>query len=216
MSRNLIDLTGQAFGRLSVLRRSGTRCTPNGTKKALWECICECGALIEVPSQSLRIGNTRSCGCLQKEAMALAARTHGMTNSPEHQSWRGMWERCMNEKNSHYLSYGGAGVGVWTLWRDFSVFFNDMGPRPEGTSLDRFPDTGGHYEPSNCRWATSAEQSRNTSRTVNITWNGETLCRKDWAERMGITTVALKFRLKNWTLDRAMSSVRSNVGRLKN
>ena len=198
---------------ITVLYRSGTRVTPNGTKKPVWMCQCECGEKTEVVAQSLKVGGTRSCGCLQKESMSSANRTHGMSNSSEYQSWRGMWERCTNPNNSHYQVYGGAGVVVSDKWKDFSAFLVDMGVRPEGTSLDRFPNASGNYEPGNCRWATAGEQSRNTSRTIYITWDGETLCRKDWAERLGITTVALKFRLKHWPLERTMTSTRSNRGR---
>lgn len=215
MSKRPTDLTGQVFGRLSVLYRSGTKVTPNGSKKPVWMCRCECGEKVEVAAQSLKFGNTRSCGCLQKESMSAANRTHGMSKSPEYQSWRGMWERCTNPNNSHYPIYGGLGVVVCDAWKDFSVFLADMGFRPEGTSLDRFPNAAGNYEQGNCRWATAREQSRNTSRTIYITWKGETLCRKDWAERLGISAVALKFRLKHWPLERAMTADRDNRGRQK-
>lgn len=210
MSRKLLDLTGKRFGRLTVLRRSGTTRTPNGSSRPVWSCRCDCGLEVEVPGPNLRIGNTQSCGCLRRETSP--NRTHGMTDSPEYQSWRGMWERCTNKANNHYHIYGGAGVHICDRWRDFKAFYEDMGARPTGTSLDRYPNQHGNYEPGNCRWATPKEQSRNTSRTVNITWDGVTLCRKDWAKRLGITEVALKVRINRWGLQRAMTTPKIEVG----
>lgn len=216
MSRKPWDLTGKRVGRLIVQGRSGTRVTPNGTKQPIWLCVCDCGNQTHIRGQALRLGTTKSCGCLQAETMAAAARTHGMSNSPEHQSWRGMRERVMNPASNHYPSYGGRGITICPEWESFSIFLRDMGNRPEGKTLDRYPNPNGNYGPDNCRWATPAEQSRNTTRTVHITWAGETLCREDWAARLGITCVALKVRLKRWSLHKAMTTPRLNRGRAPN
>lgn len=213
MSKPAKDLTGQRFGRLLVLERAGTYETPNGSKKPLWLCRCDCGNTAKVVTQGLTTGTTNSCGCYQKEATGNRARVHGRTHTPTHQTWRGMRERCTNPNSNHYHLYGAKGVGFCERWDKFENFLEDMGERPEGTSLDRYPDPKGNYEPGNCRWATPAEQSRNTERTVMITWDGVTLCRKDWAERLGITTVALKVRLKKWGLERAMTTPRFESGR---
>ena len=73
-----------------------------------------------------------------------------------------MLSRCYNEKNAGYPHYGGKGVTVCERWRKaFDNFLEDMGPRPLGTTLDRFPNRNGNYEPGNCRWATRLEQGRN-------------------------------------------------------
>lgn len=213
MSPKLIDLTGQRFGRLLVICRSGTQKTPNGTVRPVWKCECDCGVSVEVQGPNLRNGNTKSCGCYQAESMAAANRTHGMTGSPEHQSWRSMWERCTNTQNSHYHRYGGIGITVHESWRSFEIFYRDMGPRPAGMTLDRHPNPKGNYGPGNCRWATPKQQSRNTSRNIYLTWNGRTMCREDWARELGITSVDLKIRLKRWPMEKAMASPRLNRGR---
>lgn len=63
MNRNYIDITGQQFGRLVVLKRVGT----DQSKNILWLCECECGNRIITRGTNLRKGNTKSCGCLRKE-----------------------------------------------------------------------------------------------------------------------------------------------------
>lgn len=84
-----------------------------------------------------------------------------MSFSPEYKSYDSMKERCLNPKKDNYDSYGGAGITICDRWiESFIAFYNDMGARPEGHTLDRI-DPAGNYEPSNCRWATYSEQSSN-------------------------------------------------------
>lgn len=204
MSRVLIDLTGKRFGMLVVIYRWGF--IQKNTKQPTWLCRCDCGDVSIVEGSNLRKGATRSCGCLKKAN----GRIHGMTGSPEHQTWRGMIARCTDVNNSHYPKYGGRGIKVCERWLTFEGFYADMAPRPKGTSLDRFPDNTGDYEPNNCRWAFPKEQSRNTERTAFITFRNETLCRKDWAARLGITDGALKNRLSKWSLEDAMTKCKQH------
>ena len=88
--------------------------------------------------------------------------THGMCGTPEYVAWKNMKARCTNPKNTHYENYGGRGIKVCDRWlHSFENFYADMGPRPEGMSLDRWPDNDGNYEPGNTRWATNHEQNIN-------------------------------------------------------
>jgi hypothetical protein len=208
------DLTGKVFGRLTVTVEAAGRSTPNGSKRAFWTCKCSCGNTLEVWSAALLKGTTKSCGCLAKELSSKRNKTHGSTASPEYQTWRGMKERCDNPENSHYLLYGGRGIGYCERWAKFENFLSDMGRRPKGRTLDRVDNNLG-YSPDNCRWATADEQSRNTSRNVNITWNGETKCLKDWATTLGITGIALAYRLRNWSMQRAMTEASTNSMNLR-
>lgn len=159
------DLTGQTFGRLLVIRYSHTRKTPSGQHKLQWLCRCRCGQEIVTASQNLKSGETRSCGCLKLEMATKRVRTHGMTHTPTHQSWRGMRERCFSPGHRNYDIYGGRGIAICERWLEFENFLADMGERPKGKTLDRI-DVNGDYEPGNCRWATAAEQRANQRRKV--------------------------------------------------
>lgn len=72
-----------------------------------------------------------------------------------------MLNRCENPKNDSYEDYGGRGITVCERWHKFENFLEDMGERPEGMTLDRWPDNDGNYEPGNCRWTTRLEQNNN-------------------------------------------------------
>lgn len=149
----LIDLTGQRFGRLVVLRR-----VANLGKQPRWLCRCDCGTETEAAGGNLRDGNVQSCGCLR--------RTHGNSYTGDHRptgaysTWKAMIQRTTNPNRKGYEYYGGRGIAVCDRWRTFENFLADMGERPPGRTLDRI-DVNGNYEPSNCRWATASEQVLN-------------------------------------------------------
>lgn len=164
----LIDLTGQKYGRLTVIERAGR--TAHG-EHAKWVCLCECGNVTTVIGKNLRNGNTTSCGCAHKEQMSQigkANRTHGKSHTRLHKVWAGMIGRCYNPRKPYYKWYGGRGITVCDEWRnDFQSFYDwamangydPDAPRWDCT-IDRI-DVDGNYEPSNCRWVTMAEQNKN-------------------------------------------------------
>ena len=117
--------------------------------------------------------------------------------------WKAMRNRCDPNKKSAVKRY--VSLGVCAEWESYDRFFQDMGPRPEGTSLDRIDNTKGYY-PENCRWASMKEQMRNRSDNRWITHNGQTLPLCDWAEKLGIRADTLSRRLSRMSPERALVS----------
>ena len=155
-----IDLTGQKFGRLIVLKRASNKLMPSGQQRIRWRCLCECGKIVTVGGQNIKSGETKSCGCWNRDRLF----KHGQSLTPEHAAWSGMKARCLNPKNSAYNYYGGRGITVCGRWQDKNGYLNfiaDMGLRPTSQhSLDRI-NVNGNYEPTNCRWATKEQQMEN-------------------------------------------------------
>lgn len=166
----VIDLTGRKFGRLTVIGRVKT-----DKPRTFWRCSCRCGGETTTSSLNLRGGQTRSCGCLQRERTAKANTTritHGHTrhkkNAPvvttsTYRSWKAMLERCRNSAAPNYHLYGGRGITVCGQWQGkdgFARFLQDVGERPKGMTLDRLDNDKG-YEPGNVRWATPKQQAAN-------------------------------------------------------
>lgn len=116
--------------------------------------------------------------------------------TPTYESWRSMKTRCFNPNTTGYYLYGGRGVTVCERWLIFENFLADMGERPEGMSIDRFPNKDGNYEPSNCRWATETQQKRNTRRNRMVEIDGVRRCMSEWREISGIKHSTLMHRLK--------------------
>lgn len=156
-------MIGKIFTRWTVVRRAGTN-------PPRWFCSCECtpNVLREVAAEHLLRGASRSCGCLRDELVSVRSTRHGHTKggtaTREYTTWAAMLKRCYHKNHRHYDLYGGRGISVCERWRGpngFLAFLEDMGERPPGKTIDRFPDKDGNYEKSNCRWATWAEQARN-------------------------------------------------------
>ena len=191
------SLIGKKFGRLEVVSQL------DRDKHGHWHwlCRCECGVELTPSGQALKSGNTKSCGCLNREATGNRRRTHGQSKDPTYRNWCAMKERCYSEPHKNYDLYGGRGIAVCGRWREsFEMFLADMGPRPFPRATVERRDTNGNYEPDNCQWATQREQTRNKRNNHLLTVDGETKTIADWSERFGINQrMILKRLTRGWT-----------------
>jgi len=169
---NFKNIGNEPFGRLTAIEHTGQR---NRHGQSLWLCKCECGNKIVVAGNDLRTGHTKSCGCLQRDTVRKLSAVHGhrpgIAPSPTYVTWGNMIQRCENTKHPDYRLYGGRGIAVCAEWHNFKNFLTDMGERPPGRSIDRYPNGSGNYEPGNCRWATAKEQTNNRRPTSEWRFN---------------------------------------------
>ena len=158
-----IDLTGQPFGRLVVIREAGR--AKDGT--VLWLCRCDCGNELVVRGDHLRSEHTQSCGCLRRGLNT----THGCTQKPWYKVYDSMMQRCGHFKGaSEYKlrNYRDRGITVCELWQKSSLDFGDWllahGWR-KGLQIDRIDNNQG-YTPDNCRVVTPKENTNNRRNTT--------------------------------------------------
>ena len=158
------NLTGQKFGRLTVVAFSHK----NKSGNSMWKCVCDCGTEKTVCGSSLINGTTSSCGCYRKEKIASLKRTHGLEDTRLYKTWCNIKQRCNNPTYFQFEYYGGRGITICDEWKnDFQAFHDwamthgyDPNAKRGECTIDRI-DVNGNYEPGNCRWITMAEQNRN-------------------------------------------------------
>ena len=154
MTQKYKDLVGIKYGRWTVLKLAHR----DKNLAIHWVCECECGNIKILRCDNLKSGDSRSCGCLIKETRK---RKHGLSGTPEYNSWQAMIQRCTNIKSKQYPRYGGRGIKICDRWLDINNFLLDMGKRPsKDHTLDRIDNSLG-YPPENCRWADWFVQNRN-------------------------------------------------------
>ncbi len=133
-------------------------------------------------------------------------KTHGRSLEPTYFIWLQMHNRCKNPKHRQYRDYGGRGISVCQRWKNYVAFMDDMGPRPDGLTLERVDNSLG-YGPDNCHWASHETQNRNTRRNVRIHYLGLSLCVGEWAVRLGIPEHTIHTRLKlGWDAEKALTT----------
>jgi hypothetical protein len=203
-AHNFIDLTGQRFGRWTVLSISGK----NLVGQLYWDVLCDCGEHRTVAGHALRYRQTQSCGCLSRECIKTRSVTHGKSGSIEHNRWKTMKNRCFSPNNKQYADYGGRGITICERWlHSFENFLADIGPCPgPGYTIDRI-DNDGSYTPDNCRWATRIEQCNNTRKNRMLTFQGKTLTLAQASHQYKISYCTLRQRLSTlgWSVERALT-----------
>lgn len=202
------DLTNKRFGRLLVLERAEN--DKHGSTK--WKCLCDCGKNVNVIRQSLVLGLTKSCGCLNQEKRKSRTKHGLMIKCKElnamgfYHSYWSMVNRCYNISYKPYEKYGKKGIAVdkdWLGENGLTHFFKDMFSTWEnGLTLDRVNNNKG-YSKDNCRWATMKIQSNNRKNTIYIIINGEKKSMSEWCDIYNIKYCVVWARRKHgWPEDK--------------
>lgn len=202
------DLTGQRFGRYTVIKRAEDQISPSGKHRVMWLCKCDCGNTNAVLSAALVSGHTVSCGCFKKDHDHTRCMTHGATlgHKPTrlYKVWDGMKARCYNPHKAYYAIYGGRGISMCDEWHySFEAFqkWAYENGYDDSLTIDRI-DTDGDYCPENCRWATIKEQSNNKRNNVFISYKGETHTIAEWSEITGIPFHTIRRRyVDGWSVE---------------
>ena len=177
-----VDISGRVFNKWTVIKP-----TKNSSKVSYWTCRCSCGNIKEVNGSSLKRNISKSCG---KCTNAL-----GMSDSLLYQLWTSMWTRVENKKHVAYHRYGGRGISICDKWKTFAGFYEDMGERPEGMTLDRI-DNNGNYCKENCCWNSKKNQANNTSWNRHIDFDGKKYTVAQLSELLGIKYTTLRRRIE--------------------
>lgn len=164
-----IDYTGRVIGKVTILHKvhDHVRIVRTGEEQRqplMWRARCSCGHEWDVPHTRISLHTPNTCKhCAPSNRfskLTLPKGKHYKKTHPSYNSWYSMWRRCTHPNYMNYKNYGGRGISVCDRWRDFDVFVDDMGIRPDGKTLDRIDNDKG-YHPKNCRWATAKEQRAN-------------------------------------------------------
>lgn len=201
------NLVGQTFGYLTVTKQLPSKIVKFGTH-ALWECQCICGAVVTRTTGKIHAKDrVISCGCMHPRRKHRHSWTEDGKRSPTYNSWANMLQRCTNPDAINYHRYGGRGISVCARWKTFANFLEDMGERPDGTTLDR-RENNGNYEKDNCRWATTDQQNDNKVNNVLFEYRGQTYTMAQLRRMAGLTKGQMTWRLRRggWDVAKAVET----------
>lgn len=202
------QMINRTFGRLLV--------TSQSDRPRHWDCLCACGVVKVVRDDHLRGGKVKSCGCLSSETTSLrnaASAKHRMCSTPTYKSWQSMRTRCLNKNADQYPDYGARGITICERWNSFENFLEDMGHRPDGTTIDRIENDKG-YEKSNCQWSTMREQENNKRSNVYLEFNGRSMTAAQWSRETGIGYQTIRKRMDaGWSSERTLTVPASTASR---
>lgn len=198
------DLIGKIFGRLKVVSYSHKEKKENNVGFLhYYNCICECGNKCLVERNSLKYGNTKSCGCIHKEQIVKrnknTAKLSGDSVKYErlYNIYNAMINRCYSINNEKYNNYGGRGIKICDEWLNGWNCFKNWALSngySDNLTIDRI-NVDGNYEPNNCRWVTNKVQANNKTNNKYLEYNGETKTLSEWCDELNLPYHTIKARL---------------------
>ncbi|NCU42724.1 MAG: AP2 domain-containing protein [Candidatus Moranbacteria bacterium] len=194
---------GDKYGRLTILEEASRSNGKPGRRHRRFLCECECGEKIITELASLRNGSTKSCGCFKRDLTIQRNKkgTHCMSRSRTYTSWYSMKTRCFNKNHEAYSRYNGK---LNDRWLKFENFYEDMGERPRGMSLDRIDNSKG-YSKENCRWATAKEQNNNKKNNKKLIYNGIIYNMSQLIQKIKMNRSTFEARIRRgWTVSDAV------------
>lgn len=200
--RKTVDLTGQRFNYLTVIGRAQESAKDGNAR---WLCKCDCGNMCVVRTDHLKSGNNKSCGCKGHRMVPGCQKKEEPINKRIVRIWAGMHTRCYNKNVNFYKNYGGRGIKMCDEWigengcRHFYEWAMKNG-YADNLTIDRI-DNNGNYEPSNCRWATVEEQSKNKRNSIKLLYKGKEVTIKELRRIFGVSKMPIYQAYKNGRID---------------
>ena len=201
---------GDKYGRLTIQEYAGK--AKNGS--TLVKCICDCGTEKIVRLCSLKKGGIKSCGFFAKELLIKRNKdvkytTHGQSRTRLYTIWCDMKQRCLNKNQKVFKHYGERKISICDEWKNNFNSFYDWAIRngyADNLTIDRI-DVDGNYKPSNCRWATTQQQRRNTRSNVFVEINGVKKVLIDWCGYYKIKYTTVLSRIySGWEMVKAITT----------
>ena len=183
------DLTGQRFGHLLAKRYLGR----GVSNKHTYECICDCGTVVDVVAERLTGGYKTSCGCATPHNPGIWV---GDSSTRLYRIWIGMKFRC--DKGDKYCDkhYVERGIKVCDEWYNNYFAFKEWALShgyQENLTIDRI-DNYGDYCPDNCRWISMEEQNRNRTNNRMVEYRGITKTLAEWSRDLNVNYWTLIYR----------------------
>ena len=201
---NISEYIGKRYGRVVIISDM-----PGVNKYRRVMVLCDCGNKKDIVLNSLKRGDTNSCGCLRIEVKT----KHGLSYHPLKKIWTAMKSRCDNDNDPSYPNYGGRGVYVCEEWANNLEAFHNWCVKngwKKGMDVDKDIKADGRgmvYSPDFCSIVTRKKNLRSKGNNRIISYNGESRCVSEWCEIFNLSRRAIEGRIRNgWSVDEMLTT----------